>query len=209
MTISGAVLDLDTQLMLNVREGDSESFELLLHRHRTAVLNHLFRMVHNRGIAEELAQDVFIRVYRSRQRYEPQAKFKTWLFHIATNVALNWYRDTRRQMAELHTEQLSHNTRAFELPDHRLRVDEVLLRQHRADEIRAAVQSLPSKQLAAVLLHKFEGMEYTQIAEVLNCSIPALKSLLFRAYGNLRRQLAHLNTVGAGNSGESSLSVKH
>jgi RNA polymerase sigma-70 factor, ECF subfamily len=201
MTSAEALLDLDTRLMLNVREGDTGSFELLLHRHRAAVLNHLFRMVHNQSIAEELAQDVFIRVYRSRQRYEPQAKFKTWLFHIATNVALNWYRDTRRQLAELHTEQLSHNMRAFELPDHRLRVDEIMLRQHRADEIRAAVDSLPSKQLAAVLLHKFEGMEYTQIAEVLNCSIPALKSLLFRAYGNLRRQLAHLNTVGAARRG--------
>lgn len=187
-----AVADLDTRLMLNVRQGDPDSFELLLLRHRTAVLNHLYRMVPNRAVAEELAQDVFIRVYRSRLRYEPQAKFRTWLFRIATNVALNWYRDTRRQMAELRTEQLSHNQRAFELPDRTLRADERLVAQHRSAEIRAAVESLPPKQVAAVLLHKYDGMEYTQIAEVLNCSIPALKSLLFRAYGNLRRQLAHL-----------------
>ena len=93
--------------MMRVREGDSPSFELLLHRHRSAVVNHLFRMVHNRAIAEELAQDVFIRVYRSRERYEPNAKFTTWLFRITTNVALNWRRDSRRQTAELHVDQLS------------------------------------------------------------------------------------------------------
>lgn len=192
MTV-GLVADPDTLLMLRVREGDSASFELLLHRHRTGVVNHLYRMVHNRAISEELAQDVFIRVYRSRQRYEPNAKFTTWLFRITTNVALNWRRDTRRQTAELHVDQLSTCTRAFEFRDRGLRMDEEMIRQNKAKEVRSAVESLPSKQLAAVLLHKYEGMEYGQIAEVLNCSVPALKSLLFRAYENLRRQLAHMD----------------
>src|ERR1700752_3180424 len=96
MTGAG-VLDPDTALMLKVREGDGSSFELLLHRHRVSVVNHLYRLVQNRAIAEELAQDVFIRVYRSRERYQPDAKFTTWLFRITTNVALNWRRDTRRE----------------------------------------------------------------------------------------------------------------
>lgn len=177
---------------MRVREGDVPSFELLLHRNRAGVVNHLHRLVKNRSIAEELAQDVFIRVYRSRARYEPNAKFKTWLFRVTTNVALNWRRDTRRQTAELNVNQLSTCIRAFEFRDGRLLMDEVMIRQTKADEVRAAVESLPSKQLAAVLMHKYEGMDYAQIAEVLNCSVPALKSMLFRAYENLRRQLGHL-----------------
>jgi RNA polymerase sigma-70 factor, ECF subfamily len=192
MTLA-SVLDADTDLMLRVREGDGASFELLLHRHRTTVVNHLYRAVHNRAIAEELAQDVFVRVYRSRERYEPTAKFTTWLFRITTNVALNWRRDTRRQMAELGIEELSTHIRKFEFRDGRPPMDEELIRQHKAKEVRDAIQSLPSKQLAAVLMHKYEGMDYGQIAEVLNCSVPALKSLLFRAYENLRRHLAHLD----------------
>lgn len=192
MTLA-SVLDPDTDLMLKVREGDGTSFELLLHRHRTAVVNHLYRAVHNRAIAEELAQDVFVRVYRSRERYEPTAKFTTWLFRITTNVALNWRRDTRRQMAELGIDDLSTNVRKFEFRDGRPPMDEEIIREHKAKEVRAAIQSLPGKQLAAVLMHKYEGMDYTQIADVLNCSVPALKSLLFRAYENLRRHLAHLD----------------
>ena len=185
--------DPDTLLMLRVREDHAPSFEALLYRHRTSVVNHLFRMVSNRAIAEELAQDVFIRVYRSRQRYEPNAKFTTWLFRITTNVALNWRRDTRRQTAELHVDQLSTCSRAFEFRDARLNMDEIMILRHKAVQVRSAVDALPSKQLAAVLMHKYEGMDYAQIAEVLNCSVPALKSLLFRAYENLRKQLAHLD----------------
>ncbi|MBV8820077.1 MAG: RNA polymerase sigma factor [Acidobacteriaceae bacterium] len=193
MMIAEYAADPDAALMMRVREGDAPSFEILLHRHRSAVVNHLFRMVHNRAIAEELAQDVFVRVYRSRERYEPSAKFTTWLFRITTNVALNWRRDTRRQTAELHVDQLSTCIRAFEFRDEKLQMDEVMIRQNKAKEVRSAVELLPSKQLAAVLMHKYEGMDYAQIAEVLNCSVPALKSLLFRAYENLRRQLAHLD----------------
>src|SRR5664279_956396 len=121
--------------MLRVREEDVRCFELLLSRHRSSVVHHLNRMVHNQTIAEELGQDVFIRVYRSRLRYEPSAKFTTWLFHIATNVALNWMRDTRKQMAEFHTDWLSPESRRFELPDSRPRVDEAMIRQHWAAEI--------------------------------------------------------------------------
>ncbi len=179
--------------MLRVREGDSSSFEQLLQRHRPSVVNHLYRMVHNRAIAEELAQDVFVRVFRSRERYQPNAKFTTWLFRITTNVALNWRRDTRRQTAEMHIDQLSSCIRAFEFRDCGLSLEEVMIRRNKAQEVRAAVDALPGKQLAAVLMHKYEGMDYSEIAEVLSCSVPALKSLLFRAYENLRRELAHLD----------------
>jgi len=92
-----AALERDAQLMLRVREGDEISFGLLLERHRAPVVNFLHRMVQNRAISEELAQEVFLRVYRSRETYEPTAKFTTWLFRIATHLALNWIRDGKKE----------------------------------------------------------------------------------------------------------------
>jgi RNA polymerase sigma-70 factor (ECF subfamily) len=191
-------LDPDTALMLRVSQDDTPSFGLLLERHRTSVVNHLHRMVRNHAIAEELAQDVFIRVYRSRGKYRPDAKFTTWLFRITMNIALNWRRDTRREAGFVRLDRDIQGLRRLQISDWEPRADEVLLRAQRAREIRNAIEMLPPKQLAAVLMHKYEGMDYTQIADVLGCSIPALKSLLFRAYETLRRRLAHLAPSGVG-----------
>jgi RNA polymerase sigma-70 factor, ECF subfamily len=186
-------LDPDAVLMLEVCGGHEPSFDTLLERHRSVVVNHLYRLVRDRAVAEELAQDVFLRVYRFRNRYQPDAKFSTWLFRITTNVALNWRRDTRREAAHLRLDASSHENRRIQVLDQNPRVDQRLLNEHRAREIRDAIEALPPKQLAAVLMHKYEGMDYVQIAEVLGCSIPALKSLLFRAYETLRRRLAHFS----------------
>jgi len=185
-------LDPDTALMLKVSAGDEPSFAALLERNRASVIRHLYRLVRNRAIAEELAQDVFLRVYRSRVTYQPGAKFATWLFRITTNVALNWRRDTRREREDVRLHDASPNARRLDPADHAPRADQRLVDSQRAQEIRAAVESLPPKQLAAVLLHKYEGLDYAAIAQMLDCSIPALKSLLFRAYETLRRRLAHL-----------------
>ena len=190
-------LDPDTALMLKVSAGDTPSFELLLARHRVQVVNHLYRLVHNRDIAEELAQEVFIRVYRSRTSYQPEAKFTTWLFRITTNIALNWRRDTRRETLNMSLDDELRGNRKRELLDRHPRADELLLKQQRSKEIRDVVETLPPKQLAAVLMHKYEGMEYVEIAHALQCTIPALKSLLFRAYENLRKRLAHLDPMAA------------
>jgi len=186
-------LDPDAVLMVEVCDGHEPSFETLLERHRGIVVNHLYRLVRDRAIAEELAQDVFLRVYRFRNRYQPEAKFSTWLFRITTNVALNWRRDTRREAAHLRLDASNHESRRIQVLDQNPRVDQRLLYEHRAKEIREAIDALPPKQLAAVLMHKYEGLDYVQIAEVLGCSIPALKSLLFRAYETLRRRLAHFS----------------
>jgi RNA polymerase sigma-70 factor (ECF subfamily) len=186
-------LDPDAVLMVEVCGGHEPSFDTLLQRHRSTVVNHLYRLVRDRAVAEELAQDVFLRVYRFRNRYQPDAKFSTWLFRITTNVALNWRRDTRREATHLRLDASSHENRRIQVLDQNPRVDQRLLNEHRAREIREAIEALPPKQLAAVLMHKYEGMDYVQIAEVLGCSIPALKSLLFRAYETLRRRLAHFS----------------
>ncbi|MGB8591486.1 MAG: sigma-70 family RNA polymerase sigma factor [Candidatus Acidiferrales bacterium] len=183
----------DVQLMLEAKSGDHASFELLLQRYRGPLVNFLFRMVRDSAAAEDLAQEVFIRVYRARDRYAPSAKFTTWLFRIATNLALNRIRDTRYQRLEISLDApAEEDAPVFELPARELRVDQLLVQRDRAALIRNAVEALPEKQRIAVLLHKYEDMDYAEIAKVLECSEAALKSLLFRAYETLRVQLAPL-----------------
>src|SRR5277367_2604543 len=174
----------DVQLMLDVKAGDEASFELLLQRYRTPLVNFLFRMVRNREQAEDLAQEVFIRVYRARKQYTPSAKFTTWLFRIATNLALNSVRDTRYQKLEVPIDAPADNEDSIrrELPAKEMRIDEYMVERDRAEIIRRAIYSLPEKQRAAVLLHKYEEMDYGEIAGILECSESALKSSLFRAY---------------------------
>jgi RNA polymerase sigma-70 factor (ECF subfamily) len=187
LTISS---DLDAQLMLRVRSGDASSFDLLLERHRTPVVHFLYRMVQNRAIAEDLAQEVFLRVYRSRAGYEASAKFTTWLFRIATNLAFNWIRDEKgRQQRSIEGDESGAVAR--QIGDGRPSVERVLVDEVKLQEVRDAIALLPEKQRAAVLMHKYEEMEYSQIAKVLGLSESAVKSLLFRAYENLRSRLAH------------------
>jgi RNA polymerase sigma-70 factor (ECF subfamily) len=188
-----AALERDAELMLRVREGDSASFSLLLERHRGPVIHFLYRMVQNQAVAEELAQEVFFRVYRSRASYEPTARFTTWLFRIATHLALNWIRDERHENGN---ESIEHETAtegiARQFSDCAPTVEQVMVRQAKLAEVRTAIESLPSKQKAAVLMHKYQEMDYAQIAAILNCSESAVKSLLFRAYETLRSRLAHM-----------------
>jgi RNA polymerase sigma-70 factor, ECF subfamily len=188
-----AALERDAELMLRVRDGDSASFALLLDRHRGPVIHFLYRMVQNQAVAEELAQEVFFRVYRSRESYEPTAKFTTWLFRIATHLALNWIRDGRHEKSR---ESLDGDTfkdgSQRQFADRGPTAEQSLLKQARLAEVRAAIETLPDKQKAAVLMHKYQDMEYSQIAAVLSCSESAVKSLLFRAYETLRSRLAHM-----------------
>jgi RNA polymerase sigma-70 factor (ECF subfamily) len=181
----------DAELMLRVKEGDEGSFGNLLARYRDPVVNYLYRMVQNSGIAEELAQDVFLRVYRARETYEPSAKFTTWLYCIATNVALNHLRDGKmaRHMAAIDDPD-SEVGRELAAPERN--VEERLVEQSLGWEVRQAVQALPGKQRAAVVLHKYQELDYKQIAAALDCSESAVKSLLFRAYETLRERLSHL-----------------
>src|ERR1700733_2736561 len=183
----------DVQLMLDVKAGDDASFDFLLQKYRTPLVNFLFRMVRDQATAEDLAQEVFLRVYRARKQYSPSAKFTTWMFRIATNLALNSVRDNRYRKMETSIDAPQSNEEANvtrDLPAREMRIDEHLVEQARVDMIRRAVESLPEKQRVAVLLHKYEEMDYSEIARVLECSESALKSLLFRAYETLRVELA-------------------
>ena len=183
----------DVQLMLDVKAGDAASFDFLLEKYRSPLVNFLYRMVRDTATAEDLAQEVFLRVYRARKQYIPSAKFTTWLFRIATNLALNAVRDSRYRRMEVSLDApVEEDEAPRELPAREMRIDEHLVERSRAEFIRRAVAALPEKQRAAVLLHKYEEMDYGEIAKILDCSESALKSLLFRAYENLRVQLAPL-----------------
>jgi RNA polymerase sigma-70 factor (ECF subfamily) len=142
-----------------------------------------------------LAQEVFLRVYRSRASYEPTAKFKTWLFRIATHLALNWLRDEKHERGQERLDDVSTHLPARQISDRRPSVEQELVYSVKLEEIRRAIAALPEKQRAAVLMHKYEEMEYTQIARALGCSESAVKSLLFRAYETLRSRLAHMGTT--------------
>lgn len=185
-------IELDARLMLGVKHGEGMCMDMLLQRHRGPVIQFLYRMVRNRAIAEELAQNVFLRVYRSRTSYEPTAKFTSWLFRIATHVALNWLRDRRHETNQLSLSAGLERETERQIPDARPTVDQLLLYEVKLDEVRQAIAELPDRQRAAVVMHKYEELEYTQIAEALSCSPQTVKSLLFRAYNTLRVRLAHM-----------------
>ena len=185
----------DVQLMLGVKEGDDSSFDFLLQKYRSPLVNFLYRMVRDRATAEDLAQDVFLRVYRARKEYIPGAKLTTWLFRIATNLALNSLRDNRHEKMAVSLDAPAGNeedSAPRDLPAREMRIDQRLLERDRVAFIQRAIARLPEKQPAAVLLHKYEEMDYTEIAKILDCTEAALKSLLFRAYENLRVQLTPL-----------------
>jgi len=182
----------DAEVMLRVKTGDESAFSYLVQKYRRPMVSFMYRMCHNPAAAEELAQEVFLRVYRSRTSYEPTAKFSTWIYRIASNLAVNHARDTRHERAEksVRLDEPDPETGTTpDLPDTSLSAEDQILRQERMNRIRAKVQALPERQRMAVIMHKYQQMDYRQIAEVLKLSESATKSLLFRAYETLREQL--------------------
>jgi RNA polymerase sigma-70 factor (ECF subfamily) len=182
----------DVELMLRVKAGDCVSFALLLDRHRSQVERFLYGKVRNRALAEELAQEVFLRVYRARGGYQPTARFKAWLFQIAAHLGSNSRRDRRREALHETLDFQAPNAPALQIADRRPSVEEEMLCDVRRAEVRRAVAALPGKQRVAVLMHKFAGMDYAEIARAFQCSESAVKSLMFRAHETLREMLEHL-----------------
>jgi len=182
----------DAAIMLRVAAGDESGFNYLVGKYHRAMIHFLFRMVRNQAIAEELAQEVFLRVYRSRESYRAEAKFTTWLYRIATNLAVNNARDTRHERAAqtLYLDAPDEETGTTpDVADDEPTVEQRLMRDERMAAIRTHVMALPERQRMAVLMHKYQGMDYRQIGEVLKLSESATKSLLFRAYQTLRDKL--------------------
>jgi RNA polymerase sigma-70 factor (ECF subfamily) len=182
----------DADVMLRVKAGDQSAFDYLVQKYRRPLVSFMYRMARNTAAAEDLAQEVFLRVYRSRATYEASAKFTTWLYRIATNLAVNHARDTRHERPEATVsldEPDEETGTTFELPDSGMTAEQTMIRRERMLAIRSKVEALPERQRLAVIMHKYQQMDYKQIAEVLKLSESATKSLLFRAYETLRDQL--------------------
>jgi len=182
----------DAEIMLRVREGDDTGFNFLIEKYRKAIVNFMYRMVHNQAVAEELAQEVFLRVYRSRQTYRAEAKFTTWLYRIATNLGVNHARDTKHERAAqtIYLDQPDPETGTTpDVADMHPGAEEEMVKDERMKAIRKHVMALPERQRTAVLMHKYQGLDYKEIGAVLRLSESATKSLLFRAYQTLRERL--------------------
>ena len=182
--------------MLRFKDGDAASFALLVERYRMPLVRYFYRWVRNYSVAEELTQEVFLRVHRSRGAYEPTAKFTSWLYLIAKRLAINSVRDHQHERREERLDNKPWNMPVRQLRDARPSTEQFLLYQVKLDEVRNAVAELPEKQRSAVLMHKYEELQYWQIAIVLSCSESAVKSLLFRAHETLRARLAHMAPLG-------------
>jgi RNA polymerase sigma-70 factor (ECF subfamily) len=182
----------DAEVMLRVKAGDESAFDFLVQKYRRPLVSFMYRMARNTAAAEDLAQEVFLRVYRSRQTYEASAKFTTWLYRIATNLAVNHARDTRKERPEVTVsldEPDEETGTTMDVADSTMTAEEALVRRERLAAIRSRVEALPERQRMAVIMHKYQQMDYKQIADVLKLSESATKSLLFRAYETLRDQL--------------------
>ncbi len=189
-----ALRDPDVRLMLEVRDDSAAAFEELVLRYQGRVVTIIEHLVGHRQLAEDLAQDAFLRVYRARKTYVPGAKFSTWLFTIVNNVATNALRSRfRRREVSLHC-RLSDSTGSYALSG-AVQAPSGLMPTRQADKaelrevVRAALESLSERQRLAVLLCKFEGMSYDEIAEAMDLTPKAVKSLLARARVNLKEVL--------------------
>jgi RNA polymerase sigma-70 factor (ECF subfamily) len=182
----------DATIMLELRAGNMAGFDFLIQKYRKPIIHFMYRMVHNQAVAEELAQEVFLRVYRSRETYRAEARFSTWLYRIATNLGVNHARDNRheRTASTIYLDETDSETGMTpDVADTTPDAEAGLLRRERLNAIREHVMALPERQRMAVLMHKYEGMDYKQIGDILKLSESATKSLLFRAYQTLREKL--------------------
>ena len=169
--------------MARIREGDMDAFRVLVETHQARVIGTISKMLGSDAESEDLAQQVFIRVWKSAPRYRPTAKFTTWLFRITRNLVFNEPR-RRRHFAD-QTEEISEATeRAEKEPD------QVLLEEELQLAIQDAINRLPESQRMAIILRRYEEMPYEEIAKVMGTTVPAVKSILFRARAELRQRLA-------------------
>lgn len=181
--------DENVQLMLKVKNGDMTAFEQLVELHQSAVIGTVARMLNNMDDAHDIAQQVFVRVWRSAARYEPSAKFTTWLFTITRNLVFNEMRRRgRKREVSMEAAQEEHHIEPS-APE-RIQPDATAAREEMERAIDRAIQSLPDKQRMAVSLRRYEDMPYEDICTVLKMSLPAVKSLLFRARNDLKEKLA-------------------
>ncbi|MBN2244096.1 MAG: RNA polymerase sigma factor [Acidobacteria bacterium] len=197
---TGATVDdLDAQLMLRFKDGDTDAFDRLFARHTRNIVNFSYRFVRNREMAEELAQEIFIKVYENAAGYRVQARFTSWLYRIATNVCLNEIRKPRFRAPHRSLDAPPRDG-GGENEERTLEIgtaagpDAILERKDLARIIKQALGQIPEKQRVAFILNKYQELSYSEVAAVLDCSEKAVKSLIHRAKEALAERLAPLTS---------------
>ena len=185
------VTDADAVLMLEVKDGNEESFATLVQRYQSRVLGLAYRYIGDRGSAEDLAQEAFLRVYKARERYEPRAKFSTWLYRIVVNLCLNEirWRKGRPSMALAVATETSSNLNVDVTDEGEVEPIETMQDAELADTLREIIGALPENQRIAILLNKYEGLSYQEVADSMDTSVMAVKSLLTRARVKIKEKL--------------------
>ena len=182
----------DEELVRKIIDGDHLAFKRLVDRYQHLVINTCYNLIGNRQDAEDVAQEVFFQVYKSARKFRREAKFSTWLYRIAVNRSLNFIRDNKRfrWLESLSSLLEGENQRVSDVPaSNSDRPDIALEKKERDAAVQRAIDSLPAKQRAAFVLHKYEGLSYQEIAEILERSLSSVESLIHRAKSNLQREL--------------------
>ena len=184
--------DPDNELMKRVGSGDKTAFKELVQRNQRVVAGIIYRYTGNHHDVEDLAQDIFLKVYKAAPRYVPRAQFKTWLYKVIANHCFNYFRSQKRRsfitsynqsFPEEDNPPLHHAEAQKEQPEN------VMQQQELRTALTAALSELPDRQRMALILHRFEDLSYKEIANVLGCSLSAVESLLFRAMSSLKKKL--------------------
>ena len=182
----------EAQLIKGIQEGDRKSFQILVETHQRMVVNTCLAIVHNKADAEDLAQDVFLEIFRTAENFRGDSKISTWLYRIATNRALNLIRNNKRKrfFQSIEDTFTGGRNRASEISEnHGDQPDRNITDQQRSDMLHQAIDRLPEKQRIAFTLNKYEELSYQQIAEVMEISLASVESLIHRAKKNLQEQL--------------------
>lgn len=182
------------ELMARIAEGDEDAFEILVNRHQTSILNLIYRFIGDRTQAKDLAQEVFLRVWQAAKSYEPRAKFTTWIYRITANLCVNELKSARRKkwFSFHRSDGGSENAIEESLSDDLPSPEDVLLARERSRQISEALQSLPDKQRMALVMKRYDDLSYNEIAQILDCSVSAVESLIVRAKRTLQERLKNL-----------------
>ncbi len=177
--------DSDIELMIRFAKGDESAFRMLYMAYRNKIITYCYRFFYDQGVAEEISQEVFLKVYKAGSGYRPTARFSTWIFTIATHACLNELRREkyRHRVDSIDSEE---GSAARDIPDRGESAHERMESRERRKRVGAALRSLPGNQRAALLLREYQGFSYKEIGEQLNMSEAAVKSLIFRGRENLK-----------------------
>jgi len=174
-------LDPDVELMLKFTKGDISAFEQILKKYKDIVINFAYRFVQNYPEAEDIAQEVFLRIHNSARSYKPQAKFSTWVYKITANLSLNYLR-SRKHLPTVFLDE------TLEIPE-QITAEKDFEKKELTKKVKEALNSLPENQRLAIILKKYENFSYEEIGKIIGCSISAVDSLIQRAKKNLKQKL--------------------